>query len=1420
MDLSRFKKVLSGIAVAAMTLTQIAPALAYYSDVSGSAWYKESVDAMLAKGVLDSGQARFRGADQATRAEFVKMIVELNGGLDSSSTPAQPSFVDVPPTHWAYAYMEAAAEAGYLKGDKDCYGKTNCYARPNANVNRAEAASLINRSFGLEWTGEAPQFVDNPSGQWYTDAIQTAADHCVLQGDGNTGKVRPGDPMNRAEMVTMLNRVDQGLMYGVDCGDEPVSTEPMIKDVVATSTTTVEVSYNMSVDQSAAATASHYTVTSGSVEIPVTSATLINQTTVELTLGESTEAGREYTVAVSDMKTAGGDMFSDTEVFKGYTVLVLGKGTLEVSVSSKNPVGDTLPKGAQGVTMLTLDLTASCDDSVQINGITLLHEGFGDETDISGVYAAINGARISRKRTIDSQEQTAPLHFTKTLVVDPCKTVTVDFAADFTTSAVTASEHGMAVELASDFTSNAKAVTGNFPIRGNQFRVAAVTSGTVSVTYRTISPDEVEVGDKVVVIGKFEVATDSVEDQTIYSMTFEQNSTVGDGDVINVKVRRSDGTVLTNTVAQFVGDFATVVFDPPFTILEGDKVTFEVVSDITGGAGDSIIIHFEESSDLFAVGSLYGYGVNGQLYGSQVTLPTETSTLPDTVTIDAGELTIELDGPAQTSYTRDAKDAILAKAIFSTGGEPVTFRQLFVAVQGQTSTGAALETVTTGSYDNIHEVFEGFDMRNSVTGRTVSAVRLTSASADSGVCVHSCTTPASSSSSGTYQIYRFDDVTMQGRETWLFRGDFKNNGAANHPRGGDRFKVIICGEPTKILSSGSLTTNSTGCNFGGLIASSTAYQMDVEGQSTGDKVGDVRPRGNIAGNFQRISSASLNIAQKAQVATDTAVKNAAGVRLFRFEARAGEAEDVLLTKLIFDSKSGSLNNANDYQLWVDTDGDSQVETILMKGASAQNSKITFNQLTAGGFVIPKEQTVAFEVRAKIAASLTNDDLQLKFATGETNYVEAEQLADGSALSNIKTNSTCSTTPCDITVATVDGTRFSLVSQGDLFVSKDTETLRSHQCLGGALCDPILRLKFHAENEDIDVTDLQINSSGSTAASVDRLELYKEGDANPFMTATIGACGADDVLLQNPGNSAAVIVAFCAQMESQQLVVKRGQDQKVLVRPRLKADTGGATSNNVIQAFIDSQAIANNATGSGAVRARGVQSSNNLSANDADSTQEGEVFIGVTSATTNAFIVGQKNVSVLAKITSITNANNDANGSNVPTGVSDIGQFKVAAAAHSNSLNGLNLVTLSGVIFNVTSTNVNIGSGSFLFFNKANSTITKSCVTMTTAGALIRSVASGSFLVFCDALQASSVNTSIDQGKDATFVLQGNILNAKVTSNATSTLQVSLQNFDSLTRVAYGAANSHLDWVDKDTTATRFLWVEYPDTTVKSTSYQS
>jgi hypothetical protein len=230
-----------------------------------------------------------------------------------------------------------------------------------------------------------------------------------------------------------------------------------------------------------------------------------------------------------------------------------------------------------------------------------------------------------------------------------------------------------------------------------------------------------------------------------------------------------------------------------------------------------------------------------------------------------------------------------------------------------------------------------------------------------------------------------------------------------------------------------------------------------------------------------------------------------------------------------------------------------------------------------------------------------------------------------------------------------------------------------------------------------------------------------------------------------------------------------------------------------------------------------------------------VFIGTSSPTFNALIQGNYNQVVLSKVTSITNADPNNNGTAIPTGTQRaIGQFKFSTAAASNLKNGTNKWTLSGVIFNVNATNVQLGSGDqtstttsdFKLYNKADATAKHTC---TAASTLVSGTGqSGSLVVTCGGLTIANtaknsgtiVNTEIDPGTDATFVLEAEVSNAKISNSSTSTLQVSLQGINDTPKAfSVSSTTSHVEWLDKDnSTTTRFRWIDYPETSINGTSY--
>ena len=442
-----------------------------YQDVPAGAWYEEVVIRFTTEGFLDAAQPRFRPNDTASRAEFVKLIVMLNGGV-LSTPPASTSFDDVPLSHWAFGYFEEAAKETWVKGEHACYGSHPCLAHPNGSITRAEAAVLIARVYNLQANGISPVFVDNPNGTWYHTAIQTMADHCVLKGDDSTGHVRPNDFLKRAEMLILLDRADQ---EGNLCERDHLPVGPSIRHAVTTSAQTLEIEFTDKIDPASTSDLSHYIIIlpGGSSKIPIATAHLLTDTTVELTLAKPLDnlCGTEYSVVVDDLVSFEGIHISDSAIVKGYCAIVEPGNGLEVGLSKvANTTPPVIRRGAGNIPMLQLDITSPCDDAAKINAMTVVHHGTGSALDLMNISAYVTG-ELAGKADYDAHAQTWRMKFEPSLVIPACKTVTLEIRGDIPTAAQPGSDHALMLELSTDVESDAKDVVGNFPILGPGFTI-------------------------------------------------------------------------------------------------------------------------------------------------------------------------------------------------------------------------------------------------------------------------------------------------------------------------------------------------------------------------------------------------------------------------------------------------------------------------------------------------------------------------------------------------------------------------------------------------------------------------------------------------------------------------------------------------------------------------------------------------------------------------------------------------------------------------------------------------------------------------------------------------------------------------------------------------------------------------------------
>lgn len=340
----------------------------------------------------------------------------------------------------------------------------------------------------------------------------------------------------------------------------------------------------------------------------------------------------------------------------------------------------------------------------------------------------------------------------------------------------------------------------------------------------------------------------------------------------------------------------------------------------------------------------------------------------------------------------------------------------------------------------------------------------------------------------------------------------------------------------------------------------------------------------------------------------------------------------------------------------------------------------------------------------------------------------------------------------------------------LFIAKHVPIAPQH-LLAGASNSPIARYTFTAQGGDVTITRLAARATG--LGSLDRFDLFFGGATTPFASATVAGVGSGFGDVAASGFS---------------LTVPDGQTITIDVRPRLRTDEAGAVSGDMISfdLLADDRSVQAYANGE------------LLQLGDADTIIEDEVFINrVTPGVSSDLVSGPFEV-VLARVSDITNANPASDDTSVPTGLSDVGQFRFSADPNGNARYGLNKVAIDALSIMVSAQNVQLGS-SVTLFNKAD-------MTQQVSGTLVP--VTGGFMVHFSNLASSFINTQLNSGENQTFVLRVDVLNPHVSSSQSSLLQCSLNPLD-------------VTWIDQDAlTAVSHEGILQPSGIVRSTRYTS
>lgn len=127
------KRILTGLLAVCLSLSLALPGFAAGTIPSPG----EVSQVVTALGILDGDSAGLELSRPVTRAEFVTMAVKASPSGDQVGEASTSPYPDVPYTHWAAGYVEAAVAAGLVTAYSDGT------FRPDSPITLAEGASMV-----------------------------------------------------------------------------------------------------------------------------------------------------------------------------------------------------------------------------------------------------------------------------------------------------------------------------------------------------------------------------------------------------------------------------------------------------------------------------------------------------------------------------------------------------------------------------------------------------------------------------------------------------------------------------------------------------------------------------------------------------------------------------------------------------------------------------------------------------------------------------------------------------------------------------------------------------------------------------------------------------------------------------------------------------------------------------------------------------------------------------------------------------------------------------------------------------------------------------------------------------------------------------------------------------------------------------
>lgn len=449
MDLLRRISLFIAVAVLTGSLLMNAPAAnaATVNDLGSSSAYARDAIQWMAGNNIISGDSfgNFYPKKSVSRAELVTLMVKALG-IDTTNLPLQASFSDVPTSHWAFKYVEAATRAGIVSGmGNGKFGVNNTSTREQITTMLMNYLSVSKEAVlaslgisGLEKFSDEGKMSD-----WAKPSIQFALSNNLMSGTSTT-VFSPGGSATKEQIAVILykflntretiNQAVEGLRKPIVSFNGDVLTLTASPKVVNGEMylpleTFRIIGAEVTIDEQSNKVTIKSTTSAGTITLNITSGNFIPMSAVVNALGMTAQWNQNTNlITITDTKSV-----NNLVLFNAMKGLLSYKGeytsnmilAMKENISNEDFVMDYSMDGvingldSTSDTDLTISMTGAPDEQYVYNTITIgntvydMDQDTGEWTaytkteadDYGIVYTDVAAERASTQKILDAYRQ-------------------------------------------------------------------------------------------------------------------------------------------------------------------------------------------------------------------------------------------------------------------------------------------------------------------------------------------------------------------------------------------------------------------------------------------------------------------------------------------------------------------------------------------------------------------------------------------------------------------------------------------------------------------------------------------------------------------------------------------------------------------------------------------------------------------------------------------------------------------------------------------------------------------------------------------------------------------------------------------------------------------------------------------------------